>query len=272
MEGNEQYGQANQQSRSTDVHIFVAVPLSHNQPTNQPTFRSLQRYESFLSNIGEKVEIKNHLKFSNNINPSLVTGEIVYFENAQEEVLFSVPSLRMESKSKDYELPIPPVFCSEAIGAKGNSMVNGRMMAEKTPVCILWNDCEQQFSPETNIWDTFGVNPAVVFIIIDPLKGEEEGYYRVRIYCDPESGNIVNNNVKRVGPLQHGQVVGGGLLASLVRQTALGVCREIVNHERENGNSVANREQAFVKRQRVIDRMAEQISKENFSSIMSDLF
>ncbi|GMH93162.1 hypothetical protein TrVE_jg8496 [Triparma verrucosa] len=222
------------------------------------------KYDKFLAELGKKIETGSHAKFMDCINPEQVEGEFVYCESELEEVLFKVPTLPMARKDGE---PLEPNPALNAVGINtGDDLVNGIKKDLKNNVIVLYNDCEQQYSPDTLIWSTaYGIASAHVILIIDPLAS---GNYRVRVHADPSS-SVFDVGAQTIGPILDGMVLNADLLPRLIRQTCISVSKAIINHSRTSGLSGKRKtlnlqsqkstpstssedSHAFIKRQRIL--------------------
>lgn len=188
-------------------------------------------YNKFLADIGDRISTTNHLKFMDYNDSEAIEGEFIHCESEHEEVLFKVPSLRMKSRLPN--VPLPPTQVLNSSLNLGDDLVNGKKRETTTPVVVLWNDCCQQYKPDTLLWRSYGLSNAQLFIIVDPTdatndKGER--LFRVRVYVDPSS--VALKNARSIGPLLDGMVLSAKILPLMVRQTAVNVAKIIIDYER----------------------------------------
>ncbi|GMH70518.1 hypothetical protein TL16_g05425 [Triparma laevis f. inornata] len=227
------------------------------------------KYDTFLQELGTKIETGAHAKFMDCTNPEQIEGEFIYCESELEEVLFKVPTLPMANKTGE---PLETNPALNAVGINtGDDLVNGIKKDLKNNVIVLYNDCEQQYSPDTLIWSTaYGIASAHVILIIDPLAN---GNYRIRVHADPSS-KVFDVGAQTIGPILDGMVLNEELLPRLVRQTVISVSKAIIEFERKEGASSGKRKtlnlsgssepsnsgnsekaHAFIKRQRILSRI-----------------
>ena len=191
------------------------------------------KYENFLSALGTKIHTSTHLKFMDYTNPDDIEGEFLYHETELQEVLFKVPTLKMERKNGQ---PLDPNPALKSLGlSPGDDLVNGKKKDLSVGVIILYNDCEQQYQPDTLIWSTaYGIASSQIIIIIDPLKN---GLFRCRIHTDPSSKALSTNKAQMIiGPVLDGMVLNEELLPGLIRQTVINVSNAIIEWERQSGS------------------------------------
>ena len=118
-----------------------------------------------------------------------------------------------------------------------DDLVNGRKRSDVPPVIVLYNDCQQQYSPDSPMFRAYRLSRASLLIIIDPISCEGAHLYRVRTYVDPTNSGAAASMTggqqhSGVGPLQNGMVVSGRVLPLLVRQTAISACRAVAAADR----------------------------------------
>lgn len=180
-----------------------------------------------------------------------------------------MPTLPMANKTGE---PLETNPALNAVGINtGDDLVNGIKKDLKNNVIVLYNDCEQQYSPDTLIWSTaYGIASAHVILIIDPLAN---GNYRIRVHADPSS-KVFDVGAQTIGPILDGMVLNEELLPRLVRQTVISVSKAIIEFERKEGASSGKRKtlnlsgssepsnsgnsekaHAFIKRQRILSRI-----------------
>jgi hypothetical protein len=232
---------------------------------------STLNYNNFLARVGERIETKSHLKFMDYVDSESFEGEYMYHESEHEEILFKVPSLRMVSKKPSKPLPQTQVLNSSL--NLGDDLVNGKKRETSTPVIVLWNDCYQQYKPDSLLWRSYGLTNAQLFIIVDPTEAESqsgERLFRVRVYIDPSS--VALREARTLGPLLDGMVLSAKMLPLMVRQTAVNAAKTILDYDRMTLARMRMKEKnkatpasmptsktahPFVKRQRILQHIYE---------------
>ena len=136
-----------------------------------------ERYDNFISNLGSLIHTNTHLKFMDNVDPSVYKGSFMYHSGTFEEVLFKVRTDEEQSddlttfasgnktarvtiilvphpnfsasllSSQVPTLPLSlrsgsPLPPSPVLSKDSNEddLVNGRKRDTSTPVVVVWNE------------------------------------------------------------------------------------------------------------------------------------
>ncbi|EGZ18421.1 hypothetical protein PHYSODRAFT_332215 [Phytophthora sojae] len=183
------------------IGVIYVGKRQHTQQEILHNEKGSRAYESFLSQLGWKVDMQTHRGFVGGLdtNPkSLSNGKTtLYYATSHSEVMFHVVTM-MPTKASD----------PQQIDKKrhvGNDYVH-----------IVWSDNAAQAYDPSTITSHFND----VQIVIYPLRKAQRGLYLIKIHT--------KDKVPPFGPLQSGMVVHQSDLARLVRQTAMNanrVCR-----------------------------------------------
>jgi hypothetical protein len=179
-------------------------------------------------------------------------GNLLYYSDAHEEVVFHVPTLPLHTRGSTWA---QQGNRGSVYSARGSLDRDRTYMAPV--VVVLWNECEQQVYPTSPLWSDYGLGKAHLFIIIDPLGA---GLYRIRLSYTASvcyRANRSDHCEHLPGPLLDGMVVSRDVLGSLVRQTALNACRDTLEYRRRF-QEARQFDPPQVKRQRIIERIREE--------------
>ncbi|KAE9040512.1 hypothetical protein PR003_g4969 [Phytophthora rubi] len=183
------------------IGVIYVGRKQHSQQEILHNEKGSRAYESFLTQLGWKVDMQTHRGFVGGLdtNPkSLSNGKTtLYYATSHSEVMFHVVTM-MPTKASD----------PQQIDKKrhvGNDYVH-----------IIWSDNATQAYDPSTITSHFND----VQIVIYPLRKAQRGLFLIKIHS--------KDKVPPFGPLQSGMVVHQSDLARLVRQTAMNanrVCR-----------------------------------------------
>lgn len=175
-------------------------------------------YERFLSALGERVSLQDHIGFSGCLRSTQVKGSMLYHSQYSHESCFYVPTM-----------PLEPL---EEAGS-----LDMFSLMSRANVLIVWNECQQKYTLGNVLWETtlnLPLPTSRTVFIIDPLGNdlfcvhivhESSPLFSQRDVITNEEDTCVDEGevfcARVLGPLQDGMVVNSAWLGPLVRQTAI---------------------------------------------------
>ena len=113
------------------------------------------------------MSLPDHVGFCGHFDRTSVAGQLLYYSHYNYEACFYIPTTPLKGKDDTHAVDLDPLA-----------------LLGRADVLVVWNACQQKYTPGTVLWDTTYALPAPtsrVYILIDPLGND---LFSVRLHHD----------------------------------------------------------------------------------------